>query len=190
VKIGMLANAAVVEAVAAALARRRARNVVLDPVLAATAGEKLLQPEATGRLRGLIARVRVVTPNLPEAAILLAAPIARDERQMQAQAQELLALGAQAVLIKGGHLDGDESVDLLVDARGSERFAARRIATKNTHGTGCTLASAIAAGLAKGLSLHQAVREAKLYVSAAIEAADRLAIGSGRGPLHHFYKWW
>jgi hydroxymethylpyrimidine/phosphomethylpyrimidine kinase len=190
VKIGMLANAAVVEAVAAALARRRARNVVLDPVLAATSGEKLLAPEATARLRELIARVRVVTPNLPEAAILLAAPVAHDERQMQAQAQELLGLGAQAVLIKGGHLDGDESVDLLVDAHGSERFAARRIATKNTHGTGCTLAAAIAAGLAKGLSLHQAVREAKLYVSAAIAAADRLAIGSGCGPLHHFYKWW
>jgi hydroxymethylpyrimidine/phosphomethylpyrimidine kinase len=190
VKIGMLANAAVVEAVATALARGRARNVVLDPVLAATSGEKLLQPAATARLRGLIARVRVVTPNLPEAAILLDAPAARDEREMQAQAQGLLALGAQAVLIKGGHLDGDESADVLVDAQGSERFAARRIATKNTHGTGCTLASAIAAGLAKGLSLHQAVREAKLYVSAAIEAADRLAIGSGRGPLHHFYKWW
>jgi hydroxymethylpyrimidine/phosphomethylpyrimidine kinase len=190
VKIGMLANAAVAAAAAAALARHRARNVVLDPVLAATSGEKLLQPEATARLRGLIARVRVVTPNLPEAAILLDAPVAGDEREMQAQARELLALGAQAVLIKGGHLDGDESVDLLVDAQGSERFAARRIATKNTHGTGCTLASAIAAGLAKGLSLHQAVRDAKLYVSAAIEAADRLAIGSGSGPLHHFYKWW
>jgi hydroxymethylpyrimidine/phosphomethylpyrimidine kinase len=190
VKIGMLANAAVVGAVAAALARRRARNVVLDPVLVATTGEKLLQSDATARLRGLIARARVVTPNLPEAAILLDVPVARDEREMQAQAQKLLALGAQAVLIKGGHLNGDESVDLLVDAQASERFAARRIATKNTHGSGCTLASAIAAGLAKGLSLHQAVREAKLYVSAAIEAADRLAIGSGRGPLHHFYKWW
>ena len=190
VKIGMLANAAVVEAVAAALARRGARNIVLDPVLASSSGEKLLQPEATGRLRALIARVRVVTPNLPEAAILLDAPVARDEREMQAQAQKLLALGAQAVLIKGGHLDADESVDLLVDAHGSERFAARRIATKNTHGPGCTLASAIAAGLAKGFSLHQAVSEAKLYVSAAIEAADQIAIGSGCGPLHHFYKWW
>ena len=190
VKIGMLANAAVVEAVTAALARWRARNVVLDPVLAATSGQKLLAPEATARLRELIARVRVVTPNLPEAAILLDAPVAHDEPQMQAQAHELLGLGAQAVLIKGGHLDGDESVDLLVDAHGSERFAARRIATKNTHGTGCTFAAAIAAGLANGLSLHQAVHGAKLYVSGAIAAADRLALGSGSGPLHHFYKWW
>ena len=190
VKIGMLANAAVIEAVAAALARRRARNVVLDPVLAATSGEKLLAPEATARLRELIARVRVVTPNLAEAAILLDAPVARDERQMQAQAQGLLGLGAQAVLLKGGHLDGEESVDVLVDAHGSERFAAPRIATRNTHGTGCTLSSAIAAGLAKGFSLREAVRGAKLYVSAAIAAADRLSIGSGSGPLHHFYTWW
>lgn len=190
VKIGMLANAAVVEAVSAALARCRARNVVLDPVMAATSGQRLLQPEATAALRALIARAHVVTPNLPEAAILLEAPVARDEREMQVQAQKLLALGAHAVLIKGGHLEADESIDLLVDAHGSERFTARRIATKNRHGTGCTFASAIAAALAKGLSLHQAVREAKLYVSAAIEGADQLAIGSGRGPLHHFYKWW
>lgn len=190
VKIGMLANAAVVEAVAAALKRRRAGNVVLDPVLAASSGAMLLEPEATAPLRGLMAQARLVTPNLPEAALLLNAAVARDERQMQAQAKELLALGAQAVLIKGGHLDADESTDLLVDAHGSERFAARRIATENTHGSGCTLAAAIAAGLAKCLSLQQAVREAKLYVSAAIAAADRLAIGSGRGPLHHFYKWW
>lgn len=190
VKIGMLANAAVVEAVAAALKRRRAGNVVLDPVLAASSGAKLLEPAAAAPLRGLMAQARLVTPNLPEAALLLDAAVARDERQMQAQAQQLLALGAQAVLIKGGHLDADESADLLVDAHGSERFAARRIATENTHGSGCTLAAAIAAGLAKCLSLQQAVRAAKLYVSAAIAAADRLAIGSGRGPLHHFYKWW
>lgn len=190
VKIGMLANGAVAQAVAAALARRHARNVVLDPVLAATGGQTLLQGEAAAQLSVLIAGARLVTPNLPEAAILLEVPVARDERAMGAQAQQLLARGAQAVLIKGGHLDGEESVDLLVDARGTERFAARRVATNNTHGTGCTLAAAIAAGLAKGLALRQAVREAKLYVSGAIAAADRLAIGSGHGPLHHFYKWW
>jgi hydroxymethylpyrimidine/phosphomethylpyrimidine kinase len=190
VKIGMLANAAVIEAVAAALARRRARNVVLDPVLAATSGEQLLAPEATARLREVMAGARGVTPNLREAAILLDAPVARDARQMQAQAQGLLGLGAQAVLLKGGHLDGEESVDVLVDAHGSERFAAPRIATRNTHGTGCTLSSAIAAGLAKGFSLREAARGAKLYVSAAIAAADRLSIGSDGGPLHHFYTWW
>jgi hydroxymethylpyrimidine/phosphomethylpyrimidine kinase len=109
---------------------------------------------------------------------------------MRLQAQTLLALGPGAVLIKGGHGSGPESVDLLVEADSCERFAAPRLATGNTHGTGCTLSSAIAAGLAKGLPLAQAVREAKAYVSAAIAAADQLKIGSGRGPLHHFYRWW
>jgi hydroxymethylpyrimidine/phosphomethylpyrimidine kinase len=109
---------------------------------------------------------------------------------MRSQAEKLLAFGAEAVLIKGGHLDGPESVDLLVDANGCERFVAPRIATKNTHGTGCTFSAAIAAGLAKGLSLGAAVREAKAYVTAAIAAADRLSLGSGHGPLHHFHKWW
>ena len=109
---------------------------------------------------------------------------------MRVQAQKLLALGAGAVLIKGGHGSGAESVDLLVEAEGCARFAAPRVATKNTHGTGCTLASAIAAGLAKGLPLSDAVRDAKTYVTAAIAAADRLQIGSGHGPLHHFFNWW
>ena len=130
------------------------------------------------------------TPNLFEAAALLDVPMARDEDEMRAQAQKLLALGAGAVLIKGGHGGGPDSVDLLVEADGCARFAAPRVATKNTHGTGCTLASAIAAGLAKGLSLDDAVRDAKAYVTAAIAAADRLDVGSGRGPLHHFHKWW
>jgi hydroxymethylpyrimidine/phosphomethylpyrimidine kinase len=190
VKIGMLANASIVAAVEAALDRHRARNIVLDPVLAATSGETLLRPEARDDLRGLIARARVFTPNLPEAAALLEAPEARDESEMRMQAEKLLRLGTQAVVIKGGHLGGPESVDLLVDAAGCKRFSAPRLAAKNTHGTGCTFASAIAAGLAKGLSLDGAVREAKSYVSAAIAAADRLEVGSGRGPLHHFHKWW
>jgi len=109
---------------------------------------------------------------------------------MRAQAKTLLALGAGAVLIKGGHGNGPESIDLLVDAGGCTRYAAPRLATNNTHGTGCTLASAIAAGLAKGQELGAAVRDAKVYVSAAIAAADRLNIGSGRGPVHHFLNWW
>ncbi len=190
VKIGMLGDAAAIEAVAAGLTRHRARNIVLDPVIMASSGESLLQPEAIDGLRKLAGRVRVLTPNLAEAVALLNLPLARDEPAMRARAEKLLALGAEAVLIKGGHLDGPESVDLLVDAEGCERFAAPRIATKNTHGTGCTLAAAVAAGLAKGCSLHDAVRQAKAYVSAAIAAADRLEVGSGRGPLHHFYKWW
>jgi hydroxymethylpyrimidine/phosphomethylpyrimidine kinase len=190
VKIGMLGDAAAIEAVAAGLERHRARNVVLDPVIAASSGKSLLQPGAIEALRKLAGRARVLTPNLGEAVALLNLPLARDEASMQARAEKLLALGPQAVLIKGGHLDGPESVDLLVDANGCTRFAAPRVATKNTHGTGCTLASAVAAGLAKGLALDEAVREAKAYVSAAIASADRLDVGSGRGPLHHFFEWW
>jgi hydroxymethylpyrimidine/phosphomethylpyrimidine kinase len=156
----------------------------------ASSGERLLREDAIGRLRELVRCVRVVTPNLPEAAALLDTPPARDEDDMRAQAQKLLTLGAGAVLIKGGHGSGPESVDLLVEANTCLRLAAPRVATKNTHGTGCTLASAIAAGLAKGLPLETAATEAKAYVSAAIAAADRLEVGSGRGPLHHFHAWW
>ncbi len=190
VKIGMLANAIATEAVAAGLDRHRARNVVLDPVLLSSSGEALLRAGAIDALRKLIGRARVLTPNLGEVTALLNVPLARDETSMRAQAERLLTFGAEAVLIKGGHLDGPESVDLLVDSNGCERLAAPRIATRNTHGTGCTLSAAIAAGLAKGLSLSAAVREAKAYVTAAIAAADRLDVGSGPGPLHHFHKWW
>ena len=186
VKIGMLGNAAAVDVVAAGLERHHARNIVLDPVLAASSGEKLLRPDAVGALRKLAAQASVLTPNLPEAAVLLDTAEARNEDEMRRQAKTLLALGPGAVLIKGGHGSGPESVDLLVDAETCTRFAAPRIETRNTHGTGCTLSSAIAAGLAKGLPLDEAVREAKAYVSAAIAAADRL----GRGPVHHFHKWW
>jgi hydroxymethylpyrimidine/phosphomethylpyrimidine kinase len=190
VKIGMLGSAAAIDAVAAGLHRHRARNVVLDTVMVASSGEKLLPDDALDALRALIARARVVTPNLPEAAALLGESQARDENIMYAQAQKLLALGAGAVLIKGGHGSGLESVDLLIEDGSRTRFAMPRIQTRNSHGTGCTLASAIAAGLAKNLALVDAVREAKAYVSAAIKAADRLEIGSGSGPLHHFHKWW
>jgi hydroxymethylpyrimidine/phosphomethylpyrimidine kinase len=190
VKIGMLGHAAAIGAVAAGLDRHGVRNVVLDPVMAATSGEKLLRPDALEALRKLIARADLVTPNLPEAAALLGVAVARDENEMRAQAEKLLELGARAVLIKGGHGGGPHSVDLLVESGGSTRFSAQRIKTDNTHGTGCTLASAIAVGLAKGFLLGEAVGEAKTYVSAAIAAADRLDIGSGRGPLHHFHKWW
>ncbi len=189
-KIGMLANASIVEAVAAGLDRHAARNVVLDPILAASSGAELLRADALDALRLLIPKARVFTPNLFEAAALLELPMAQDESEMRAQAEKLLTLGGSAVLLKGGHGGGIESVDLLVEGENCARFAAPRVATKNTHGTGCTLASAIAAGLAKGLPLDAAVGEAKSYVSAAIAAADRLHVGSGRGPLHHFFKWW
>ena len=205
VKIGMLSQPAAIGAVAEGLARYRMTNVVLDPVMVAGSGDKLIADEAVAVLRRvLIPKALVITPNLPEAAALLDAPVAESEAQMQAQAEQLLSLGARAVLIKGGHGKGAESVDLLVEALslypspasgggkggGVTRLAANRIPTKNTHGTGCTLSSAIAAGLAKGMPLADAVRAAKAYVTAAIAAADTLHIGHGHGPVHHFHALW
>ena len=190
VKIGMLGNRVAIEAVAAGLSRHQARNVVLDPVMAATSGERLLSSDALDALRTLIAHANVLTPNLPEAAVLLNEPPARDEGEMLEQAQRLLEFGADAVLIKGGHGSGPDSADLLVEPAGYTRFSAPRLETNDGHGTGCSLASAIAAGLAKGYLLGEAVGEAKTYVAAALAAADRLGTGSGRRPVHHFFKWW
>jgi hydroxymethylpyrimidine/phosphomethylpyrimidine kinase len=191
VKLGMLASAEVIGTVARGLDRYRARNVVLDPVMLATSGDRLLRADAIEALRRhLFPRAILITPNLPEAAALLETTPARNEAEMQAQGEQLLAAGAHAVLIKGGHGKGAEAVDLLIDFSGTTRLAAPRISTKNTHGTGCTLSSAIAAGLAKGLDLPDAVRAAKAYVTAAIAAADELEVGYGHGPLHHFHAWW
>ena len=191
VKIGMLGNAATVAAVAAGLDRYRQTNVVLDPVMAATSGERLLAPDAVAALRSmLMPRALLITPNLAEAAKLLDESEAADEAAMTVQARRLVAGGAKAVLLKGGHGQGEESVDILVTGNDIVRLSAPRIASRNTHGTGCTLASAIAAGLAKGQELVTAVRAAKDYVTVAIAAADRVAVGHGRGPLHHFHAWW
>jgi hydroxymethylpyrimidine/phosphomethylpyrimidine kinase len=195
VKIGMLARHETIEVVAAGLDRYQQTNVVLDPVMVASSGDKLLKPEAVETLRRLLfPRALLLTPNLPEAAALLGTRIATDEAAMRQQAERLLALGPKAVLIKGGHGSGAESVDLQVEPTSVTRLVAPRFATRNTHGTGCTLSSAVAAGLAKGMPLADAVRAAKSYVTNAIAAADRLAIGSGRGsshgPVHHFYRWW
>lgn len=190
VKIGMLGSAAAAAAIGAALRQYRPRNVVLDPILAASSGEKLLSADALDALRALIAQADLVTPNLPEAAILTGAAVAASEEEMYVQARKLLALGTRAVLIKGGHSSGPESVDLLVEDASRTRFAMPRVDTRNTHGTGCTLAAAITAGLAKKLSLKDAVGQAKAYVTAALKGADRLEIGAGSGPVHHFHKWW
>ncbi len=191
VKIGMLSNTAAIAAVATGLDRYKQSNVVLDPVMVATSGDRLLTSDAVESLRRLlIPKALVLTPNLPEAAALLDTSVAADEAAMRDQAQRLLKLGAKSVLIKGGHGSGAESVDLLVSSGGIERLAAPRFATRNTHGTGCTLSSAIAAGLAKGMTLIEAVRSAKTFVTTAIAAADRLSIGSGHGPVHHFNRWW
>ncbi|MBI2713862.1 MAG: bifunctional hydroxymethylpyrimidine kinase/phosphomethylpyrimidine kinase [Rhizobiales bacterium] len=191
VKIGMLSQTATIEAVAERLAHHRARNIVLDPVMVATSGDRLLAREAIDALSNLlIPRALIVTPNLAEAAALTGANLARNEREMETQAREILALGPRAVLIKGGHSEGEQAVDLLIGEGEVVRLIAPRIATKNTHGTGCTLSSAIAAGLAKGRDLIAAVQEAKAYVTAAIAGADQLTVGHGHGPLHHFHGIW
>ncbi|NWG25834.1 MAG: bifunctional hydroxymethylpyrimidine kinase/phosphomethylpyrimidine kinase [Pseudorhodoplanes sp.] len=191
VKIGMLSQPDAIRTVADGLAQYRQTNVVLDPVMVAASGDRLLAPEAIAVLRTiLIPRALVVTPNLPEAAAILETAVATSESEMREQGERILALGCRAVLVKGGHASGAESVDLLVEPNAVARLAAGRVATSNTHGTGCTLSSAIAAGLAKGLDLAESVREAKAYVTAAIAASDRLSIGKGHGPVHHFHRWW
>lgn len=189
VKIGMVAQRAAIEAIAAGLDRWSARNIVVDPVMVATSGDRLLAPDAVDAVRTqLLPRALVVTPNLPEAAALLDVSVAAgDENEIIRQGEGMLALGCRAVLIKGGHGDGPESIDYLIGPAGVVRLAAPRIRTRNTHGTGCTLSSAIAAGLAKGEPLEEAVRNAKTYITAAIAAADRLDVGHGHGPVHHFH---
>jgi hydroxymethylpyrimidine/phosphomethylpyrimidine kinase len=191
VKIGMLSRPAVIEAVAAGLDRHGVRPVVLDPVMIAASGDPLLVPEAVETLRRvLLPRALLVTPNLPEAAALLGEDVAQTDAAVMGQADRILALGPRAVLIKGGHANGAESVDVLLDHEGFARFSSPRIDTRNTHGTGCTLSSAIAAGLAKGLTLREAAGVAKDYIAAAIAASDTLRIGHGHGPVHHFHGLW
>jgi len=191
VKIGMISRIAAIEAVASGLTRHKAANIVLDPLMVASSGDRLQTADAINALRRLlIPRALIVTPNLPEAATLTDASMARNEQDMEIQARQILELGTRNVLIKGGHGEGEESVDLLIGQGEVIRLATKRITTKNTHGTGCTLSSAIAAGLAKGADLVTAVQQAKTYVTAAIAAADSLKIGHGRGPLHHFHSQW
>ncbi len=193
VKIGMLSRPQAIEAAARGLVRHKAKNIVLDPVMIAGSGDRLIAPEAVGVLkRMLIPRADLITPNLPEAAALLDAPPASNETEMQEQGRRLLALGARAVLIKGGHAAGAESVDFLIEPNAVVRLAADRVPTAGAHGTGCTLSSAVAAGLAKGLSLDAAVRAAKAYVTDAIAAAASgdFKVGHGHGPVHHFHHQW
>ncbi|MGY8678154.1 bifunctional hydroxymethylpyrimidine kinase/phosphomethylpyrimidine kinase [Bradyrhizobium sp. UFLA05-153] len=191
VKIGMVAQAASIDAIASSLARWSPPHVVLDPVMVATSGDRLLAEEAVESLcKRLIPLASVITPNLPEAAALLDESVAVSEAAIESQGRRLLALGARAVLIKGGHGRGSESIDYLVSADGLIALAAPRVSTKNTHGTGCSLSSAVAAGLAKGEDLATAVRNAKAWISAAIAAADRFSVGHGHGPIHHFHKFY
>ena len=190
IKIGMLATRDNIEAVAEGLKHFGSAPVVLDPVMASHRGDPLIDESAVDTLKSvLMPRATLITPNLFEAAMLLGEEKARNADTMADQARKLCGLGAKAVLVKGGHLDG-EAIDVLSHDGGEERLEAPRHETENTHGTGCTLSSAIAAGLAKGKPLTKAVKDAKVYVTAAIIAADELAVGKGRGPLHHFHALW
>ena len=191
VKIGMVAQVSTIEAVAASLRHWSPKHVVLDPVMVATSGDRLLAEDAIEALRTkLIPRASLITPNLPEAAALLGEGVAASEAAIESQGKKLLAMGCPAVLIKGGHGQGRESIDYLIDGKRIVALAAPRVATKNTHGTGCSLSSAIAAHLAKGDEMETAVRNAKRWISAAIAAADRLTVGHGRGPIHHFHRYY
>lgn len=191
VKIGMLGDAAVIRTVAAALDRYRPPYVVLDPVMVAKSGDRLLATEAVAALRDeLLPRADLITPNLPEAADLLGEPEVKTEDEMRDQAGRLRALGTPRVLLKGGHLDGDASVDLLATGDDLVRLSAPRVATRNTHGTGCTLSSAIAALRPRYDGWTEPVRAAKDYLTAALRAADELHVGHGHGPVHHFHAIW
>lgn len=191
VKIGMIANAGIAEAVAKALAPHRGIPIVLDPVMIAKGGARLIDVEAVEALtRHLLPLATLLTPNLPEAAALLGEDEATDRDGMLRQAARLRDLGPSMVLVKGGHLAGDSSPDVLVQADGCIWFDGPRIATANTHGTGCSLSSAIAAELAKGLTAETAVRSAKVWLTQAVRRSGDLSVGHGHGPVHHFHELW
>ena len=189
VKIGMVGTAPAAHAVADSLCRHGARAIVLDPVMVAKSGHHLVDDDAVTVLRDrLLPLARVLTPNLPETGVLLGREAPTDADTMAAAAADLHRLGPDLVLIKGGHLEGVDSADLLYDGERFVELPARRVATRNTHGTGCTLSAAIAALLPQRAAPAKAVADAKLYLTAAIRSSDRLAVGSG--PVHHFHAWW
>lgn len=191
VKIGMAGSADSVLAIAERLNALKNVPIVLDPVMVATSGDPLLEEKAEAILGDrLIPMADIITPNLLEAARLLDDAPADDETEMADQAKQLHMRGCGAVLIKGGHGGGAEAVDILWDGKTHTRLATPRIQTHNTHGTGCTLASAIAAGLAKGMPLGTACQQAKDYLNEALASADLLDVGSGSGPVHHFHDMW
>jgi hydroxymethylpyrimidine/phosphomethylpyrimidine kinase len=191
IKIGMLSSVAIIEAVATVLRKFPTIPVVLDPVMVAKSGDKLLGTDAHNALiEHLIPLATVLTPNVPEAAILLDQPDAQSSNELESQAKQLINLGCHAVLMKGGHMDGAMCEDVLFTDSVKHSFTHPRIQTTNTHGTGCTLSSAIAAGLAKDDELATAVSKATDYVHEAIKAADVLDVGQGHGPVHHFHAMW
>ena len=192
VKIGMLHSSELILAVRDTLAPYRIDNIVLDPVMVATSGDPLLEHDAVYTLRSeLIPAVSVITPNVPEAEILLGRRISHQD-QLPDAARELSTFGGVSVLLKAGHLGGDSLTDIFYNARTGTMTptCSPKVDTVNTHGTGCTLSSAMAAFLARGASLDEAAIRAKEYVTAAIAAGAHYKIGHGHGPVHHFHAWW
>lgn len=182
VKIGMLSSAEIIEAVADCLERYSPKHIVLDPVMIASSGDMLIDMDALSAMKKrLFPLASVITPNIPEAEKLMRAAVL----DMELSAEKLLGLGVEAALLKGGHLKGDHCTDYLAYKGGVKSYSAERIETENTHGTGCTLSSAIAANLAKGLELPHAVAAAKDYLTEALRAADMLEVGAGHGPVNH-----
>ncbi|NYI42223.1 bifunctional hydroxymethylpyrimidine kinase/phosphomethylpyrimidine kinase [Demequina lutea] len=191
IKIGMLTNADVVNAVALFLTSHPNPVVVLDPVMVATSGDLLLADTAVDAMRALVPRASIITPNLAEAAALLERAVATSRDQMHEQARSLASLGAQRVLLKGGHLDGShDMVDVFVGPEGEHELVGPRIDTANTHGTGCTLSSALAALRPQREDWLTAARDAKAWLTGALAHADALDVGHGHGPVHHFYELW
>ncbi|MEQ1576494.1 MAG: bifunctional hydroxymethylpyrimidine kinase/phosphomethylpyrimidine kinase [Hyphomicrobium sp.] len=188
IKTGMLGDTATVIAVAEGIKRHGYTTVVADPVMVATSGDLLLAPDAIDAVRAmLIPLALLITPNLHEAAQLLGTQTAANVAEMEVQGRRLLELGARAVLIKGGHMTGASAIDVLVTRDRVTHVAAQRVDTRNTHGTGCTLSAAIAAHLALGCDLEQAVHRAKLFLTAALLAAASQKIGHGAGPVDHLH---
>jgi len=189
VKVGMLADSSIIKVVADKVKQFQPKHLVIDPVMVATSGDLLLEQSAISTLKEeLIPLADIITPNLPEGAALTGKPVPESEADMQDMVEELRALGAKAVLLKGGHLEQDEnSNDLMILPTSTTLISAKRFPTKNTHGTGCTLSSAIASYLAQGNDLTQAVELGKRYISEAIAHADQLDVGQGHGPVNHFY---
>jgi hydroxymethylpyrimidine/phosphomethylpyrimidine kinase len=189
VKIGMLADAKIIDVVTHKLEQYQPHHIVVDPVMVATSGDLLLETSAITTLKQrLIPIAEIITPNLPEAAALTGRHTPTNEFEMYELIADLRTLGSAAILLKGGHLESTTtSRDLLIYPDRVESFSATRINTRNTHGTGCTLSSAIASYLAQGQDLSTAVKHAKHYISDAISHADQLSVGQGRGPVHHFY---
>lgn len=189
VKVGMLADSNIIKVVADKIKLYQPKHLVIDPVMVATSGDLLLEQSAISTLKeALIPLADIITPNLPEGAALTGKPVPASEADMQDMVEELRSLGAKAVLLKGGHLEQDEnSNDLLILPASTALISAKRFPTKNTHGTGCTLSSAIASYLAQGNELTQSVELGKRYISEAIAHADQLNVGQGHGPVNHFY---